>query len=216
MSRARAKVRQPRAARVAGTGVFAADCHRPGPAAGLVQDVGQRPIGLATSMRVLLLNATHEPLAVVTGRRALVLLLAGKAECVVERENGVRVHSPTVVLTVPAVLRLNRFVRVPYQPATAITRAGVLRRDRRACAYCGGRADTIDHVQPRSRGGAHSWENCVASCGRCNTRKADRLLSELNWSLPFVPGPPARAGGGRVWLTDDTDPAWDPWLAGAA
>ncbi len=178
-----------------------------------MKDVTQRPAGLGTSMRVLLLNATHEPLAVVTGRRALVLLLAGKAECVAERENGMRVHSPTVVLAVPAVLRLNRFVRVPYQPATAITRAGVLRRDRRACAYCGGRADTIDHVQPRSRGGAHSWENCVACCGRCNTRKADRLLSELNWTLAFVPGPPARAGGGRVWLTDDTDPAWDPWLA---
>jgi len=213
MSRARAKVRQPRAARAGGRGAFAADGRRSGPPPAVMKDVTQRPAGLGTSMRVLLLNATHEPLAVVTGRRALVLLLAGKAECVAERENGMRVHSPTVVLAVPAVLRLNRFVRVPYQPATAITRAGVLRRDRRACAYCGGRADTIDHVQPRSRGGAHSWENCVACCGRCNTRKADRLLSELNWTLAFVPGPPARAGSGRVWLTDDTDPAWDPWLA---
>lgn len=172
--------------------------------------------GSGVALRVLLLNATHEPLAVVTGRRALVLLLAGKAECVVERDGDSDVHSPTLVIAIPAVLRLNRYVRVPYQPATSITRAGILRRDRRICAYCGSKADTIDHVQPRSRGGSHSWENCVASCSRCNTRKADRLLTELGWSLPFVPAPPARAGGGRVWLTDDTDPAWSPWLVGAA
>lgn len=168
-----------------------------------------------TSLRVLLLNATHEPLAVVTGRRALVLVLSGKAECVVDR-GQLQVHSPTLMIAVPAVVRLNRFVRVPYQPATAITRSGVLRRDGRVCVYCGGKADTIDHVQPRSRGGAHTWENCVACCARCNTRKADRLLSELGWTLPFSPGPPRRAGSGRVWLTDDNDPAWDPWLAGAA
>jgi len=217
MSRARSKVRQPRAARAAVQSAVAADYAGNGKLSGHSTEPTFRhtigTVGSGTTVRVLLLNATHEPLAVVTGRRALVLLLAGKAECVVERENGVRMHSPTLVLTIPAVLRLNRYVRVPYQPATSITRAGILRRDRRACAYCGGRADTIDHVQPRSRGGAHSWENCVACCGRCNTRKADRLLSELGWSLRFTPGPPARAGGGRVWLTDDTDPAWDPWLA---
>jgi 5-methylcytosine-specific restriction endonuclease McrA len=174
----------------------------------------EEPRAAVTSLRVLLLNATHEPLAVVTGRRALILILAGKAECLVAREFGA--HSPTVVLAVPAVVRLHRFVRVPYQPATSVTRAGILRRDRKSCAYCGSRADTIDHVQPRSRGGAHSWENCVACCGRCNTRKADRLLTELGWSLPFVPGPPARTAAGRVWLVDDGDPAWEPWLAGAA
>lgn len=167
-------------------------------------------------LRVLLLNATHEPLAVVTGRRALVLLLAGKAECVIERSDGGALHSPTVVVEIPAVLRLNRFVRIPYQTAATITRAGVLRRDRRLCAYCGHRADTIDHVVPRSRGGAHSWDNCVACCSRCNSRKADRLLAEIGWTLPFTPGPPRRAGSGRVWITDDTDPAWSPWLEGVA
>jgi 5-methylcytosine-specific restriction endonuclease McrA len=163
-----------------------------------------------TTLRVLLLNATHEPLAVVTGRRALVLVLAGKAECVVERDRSA--HTPTVVLAMPAVVRLHRYVRVPYQPVTSITRSGVLRRDRRSCAYCGGKADTIDHVVPRSRGGAHSWENCVACCARCNTRKADRLLDEIGWALRFHPRPPVRTASGRVWLSDDADPAWEPWL----
>ena len=164
-------------------------------------------------MRVLLLNATHEPLAVVTGRRALVLVLAGKAECLVEREFGA--HSPTLVLAVPAVVRLHRFVRVPISPATSVTRAGILRRDRRACAYCGARADTIDHVLPRSRGGAQLGE-LRGVLRRCNTRKADRLLEELGWSLGFSPSPPARTAAGRVWLADEADPAWDPWLPDVA
>ena len=61
-------------------------------------------------------------------------------------------------------MRLSRYVRVPYRAAVPMTRAGVLRRDGRRCAYCGRRADTIDHVVPRSRGGGHTWENCVAAC----------------------------------------------------
>ncbi len=166
--------------------------------------------------RVLLLNATHEPLAVLNGRRAVVLMLAGKAECLVERAAGEKVRSPTFALSVPAVLRLNRFVRVPYAPTAAITRAGVLRRDRRKCAYCRGSGDTIDHVVPRSRGGSHSWENCVACCTKCNAKKADRLLSEIGWSLPFVPTSPRRIGSGRLWLCEDADPAWHPWLGSAA
>ncbi|WP_222618734.1 HNH endonuclease [Nakamurella sp. PAMC28650] len=166
--------------------------------------------------RVLLLNATHEPLAVLNGRRAVVLMLAGKAECLVERAAGEKVHSPTFCLSVPAVLRLNRFVRVPYAPTAAITRAGVLRRDRRRCAYCRSSGDTIDHVVPRSRGGSHSWENCVACCTKCNARKADRLLSELGWVLPFAPTSPKRIGSGRLWLSEEADPEWHPWLGSAA
>jgi len=68
---------------------------------------------------------------------------------------------------------------------------------------------------PKSRGGAHSWENCVAYCVRCNTRKADRLLPELGWSLAFVPAAPRRGVFGGLW-SEDTDPAWKPWLLGAA
>lgn len=166
--------------------------------------------------RVLLLNATHEPLAVLNGRRAVVLMLAGKAECLVERSAGDKVRSPNLVLSVPAVLRLNRFVRIPFAPIAAITRAGVLRRDRHQCAYCRGAGDTIDHVVPRSRGGSHSWENCVACCTKCNTKKADKLLVELGWALPFIPGSPKRIGSGRLWLCEEADPAWHPWLGSAA
>src|ERR671916_356470 len=143
-----------------------------------------RPMG----SRVLLLNATFEPLAVVTAKRAVVLMLTGKAECVQAALEGA-FHSESLTIAAPSVMRLSRYVRVPYRRPVPMTRAGVLRRDGRRCAYCPRHADTIDHVVPRSRGGTHSWENCVAACRTCNSRKADRLLEELGWSLGFTPKP---------------------------
>jgi 5-methylcytosine-specific restriction endonuclease McrA len=165
--------------------------------------------------RVLLLNATFEPLAVVTAKRAVLLMLSGKAELVQAALEGGAFRSENLTITAPSVMRLSRYVRVPYRPTVPMTRAGVLRRDSRVCAYCGKRADTIDHVVPRSRGGVHSWDNCVAACRGCNSRKADRLLAELGWSLRVKPGPPRRGQGGVLLLTVEPHPTWEPWLAAA-
>ncbi|MEJ8278299.1 HNH endonuclease [Pseudonocardia spirodelae] len=164
---------------------------------------------------MLLLNASFEPLAVVTSKRAICLLLSGKAECLQEALEGASFRSESLALPAPSVLRLSRYVRVPYRRAVPMTRAGVLRRDGRRCAYCARRADTIDHVVPRSRGGAHSWENCVAACRACNSRKADRLLEEIGWTLRVAPGPPARTGAGVLVLAVEPLPAWEPWLTAA-
>ncbi len=183
----------------------------PGEVPGIAPVPGVVPPG----SRVLLLNATFEPLAVVTAKRAVVLMLSGKAECV-EAAVGMAFHSASLTLPAPSVMRLSRYVRVPYRRAVPMTRSGVLRRDGRRCAYCAKRADTIDHVVPRSRGGTHSWENCVAACKSCNSRKADRLLEELGWSLGFTPKPPHRAAGGVLVLAVEPHPAWEPWLGAAA
>lgn len=183
----------------------------PGEAPGVAPGMGVIPTG----SRVLLLNATFEPLAVVTAKRAVVLMLTGKAECV-EAAAGVSFHSAHLTLPAPSVMRLSRYVRVPYRRAVPMTRSGVLRRDGRRCAYCAKRADTIDHVVPRSRGGTHTWENCVAACRACNSRKADRLLEELGWSLGFAPRPPHRAAGGVLVLAVEPHPTWEPWLGVAA
>ncbi|HEY4005462.1 MAG TPA: HNH endonuclease [Pseudonocardia sp.] len=164
--------------------------------------------------RVLLLNATFEPLAVVTARRAVLLMLSGKAELVQAALEGGAFHSESLTVTAPSVMRLSRYVRVPYRPTVPMTRAGVLRRDARTCAYCARRADTIDHVVPRSRGGPHSWDNCVAACRACNSLKAARLLSELGWTLRVPPAAPRRGQGG-VLLTVEPHPTWEPWLAAA-
>ena len=168
-----------------------------------------------TGSRVLLLNATFEPLAVVTVKRAVVLMLTGKAECVQAALAGA-FHSENLTVAAPSVMRLSRYVRVPYRRPVPMTRAGVLRRDGRRCAYCSRRADTIDHVVPRSRGGGHTWENCVAACRTCNARKADRLLDELGWTLAVRPRAPHRAPGGVMVLSVEPHPAWEPWLGTAA
>jgi 5-methylcytosine-specific restriction endonuclease McrA len=127
-------------------------------------------------------------------------MLTGKAECV-EAALEAAFHSECLTIPTPSVMRLSRYVRVPYRRPVPMTRAGVLRRDGRRCAYCTRRADTIDHIVPRSRGGTHSWENCVAACRLCNSRKADRLLDELGWSLrgkPIGPAPRPRRDHGAA------------------
>jgi len=96
-----------------------------------------------------------------------------------------------------------------------VTRRGVLRRDNHRCGYCGKAASTIDHVMPRSRGGADSWENLVACCLRCNNTKSDRTPQEMRWELRFAPRPPH----GTAWTvrgTERSDPRWEPYLALAA
>jgi 5-methylcytosine-specific restriction endonuclease McrA len=157
----------------------------------------------------LVLNATYEPLCVVTLRRAVVLVLAEKA-VVVECSDAV-MRSATASVPVPSVVRLSHYVRVPYRREVPMTRRAVLERDSHLCGYCGGRADTIDHVRPRSRGGAHVWTNVVAACARCNHRKGDRLLSELGWRLEVTPvQPPATVAVVMGWAR--REPSWQRYL----
>jgi len=164
-------------------------------------------VGLTTV--TLLLNATYEPLCVVSSRRAVVLILAAKAVAVHDTDQAL--HSATTVVAIPSVARLTRFVRVPYPAQVPLSRKGVFARDGGRCAYCGGSATSIDHVVPRSRGGPHTWDNVVAACRRCNHIKADRTLNELGWRLHSTPRTPA----GTTWRVlghRDPDPRWNPWL----
>jgi 5-methylcytosine-specific restriction endonuclease McrA len=157
----------------------------------------------------LVLNATYEPLCVVPLRRAVVLVLAEKA--VIVEAAGQVLHSERVTIPAPSVVRLSRYVRVPYRRSVPLTRRAVLERDGHQCAYCGTRADTIDHVRPRSRGGEHLWTNVVAACARCNHRKGDRLLAELGWQLPAPPvQPPVTVALVMGWAK--RDPSWQPYL----
>lgn len=175
--------------------------------------VGPSPTSPGTGKRrVLLLNATFEPLTALPLRRAIVLLVCGKAEVVHEDPAGSTLRSATMTVEVPSVIRLSRYVHVPYRAQVPLTRAGLMHRDRFRCAYCGGRAETIDHVVPRSRGGAHSWENCVACCAKCNHRKADKLLSELGWRLRTVPTQPRGPHWRLLAHAKEADPLWQRYL----
>ncbi|WP_174550540.1 HNH endonuclease [Nocardia vermiculata] len=166
--------------------------------------------------RVLLLNATYEPLTALPARRAIVLLVCDKADTVHDDPEGPVVHSAGTSIALPSVIRLRNYVRVPYRARVPMTRAALMHRDRYRCAYCGAKAETIDHVVPRSRGGAHSWENCVACCAPCNHRKADKLLSELGWALPQPLVSPKGPHWRLLSTTSDLDPVWLQYLGEGA
>jgi len=140
-------------------------------------------------MAVLVLNASYEPLHVVSVRHAIRMLVRQVA-VVEEAVEGNKFGQ----FPMPRVLRLLRYVTMTWRYSTAVpySRSGVLARDRHRCAYCGRRASTIDHVTPRSRGGATSWANTVACCFPCNQRKASRTPGEASMPLLFVPCQPTR------------------------
>jgi 5-methylcytosine-specific restriction endonuclease McrA len=157
----------------------------------------------------LVLNATYEPLGVVSSRRAVVLVLTGKAVAVESGDE--ELHSERVTLRVPQVVRLARFVRVPYRATVPLTRRAVFARDGGRCVYCRAPATSIDHVLPRSRGGTHVWENVVSCCRRCNHAKADRVITELGWRIPQTPAAPTGVAW-RVIGSGRMDPQWRPYL----
>ncbi|NUJ87285.1 HNH endonuclease [Plantibacter sp. MCCC 1A11337] len=165
-------------------------------------------------MRTLVLNAGYEPLAIVSFKRALVLVMHHKAT-VVEIDSSHPVVATSGSFDRPSVILLTRYVRIPNARRVPVTRRGVLRRDGHRCAYCGKAATTIDHVQPRSRGGVDSWENLVACCLRCNNVKGDRTPVEMNWSLRVSP----RTPHGSQWMVrgvERSEPDWEQYLAPAA
>ncbi len=165
-------------------------------------------------MRTLVLNAGYEPLAVVSFKRALVLVMNEKAS-IVASDGDNPVLGSSGIWDRPSVIILRRYVRVPYGKAVPVSRRGVLRRDGHHCAYCGSSATTIDHVLPRSRGGSDTWENLVACCLKCNNLKGDRTPQEMGWTLDIKP----RAPHGAHWLVRGVErslPAWEEFLVPAA
>ena len=148
------------------------------------------PNGSVLRTPVLVLNATYEPINVCAARRALVLMLKGVASA--EESSGEAVHSARQAVTVPSVIRLLEYRRIPRQ-TRALSRKNILVRDRYTCQYCrrvySAPDLTLDHVLARSRGGKSTWENLVACCRRCNNRKGDLRLEEVGMTLEHRPKP---------------------------
>jgi len=154
---------------------------------------------------VLVLNATYEPLSVVSTRRATCLVLADKAE-VIEADDEM-MRSPSLALPVPLVVRLRYMVRAPRRRVAVLSRRAVFARDDHRCQYCGGHADSIDHVIPRSRGGGHEWENLVAACRPCNLTKRDRTPEEAGMRLQR----PCSAPRSMAWVVTGSSRVPEVW-----
>jgi 5-methylcytosine-specific restriction endonuclease McrA len=163
--------------------------------------------------RVLVLNASYEPLNVCSLRRAHVLVWKGKAEILEAHEQPL--CSAHAVHPRPHVIRLVSYVRVPRAVTRRISRRVLFARDGWQCAYCGSATTrlTLDHVVPRSRGGASVWENVVASCAPCNHRKGDRLLEETSMTLRTRPRAPSPVLFIRL-ATEHIPDTWRTYLPG--
>jgi 5-methylcytosine-specific restriction endonuclease McrA len=141
---------------------------------------------------VLVLNATYEPLSIVSMRRAIVLLLKEKAEVLEAAEE--RIHAASLSLPCPLVIRLVYYVRVPRRMFVPLTRRALLLRDNYTCQYCGVAATsaelTMDHVVPKVQGGSTTWDNMVCACRACNSRKGGKTAAEAGMTLARPPSRP--------------------------
>lgn len=161
-------------------------------------------------MRTLVLNASNEPLSVVSARRALMLLLRERAVVVAQSERTW--HAELESFAVPSVVRLRRYVSVPYRRAVPLSRRAIFLRDEHRCQYCGRHAENIDHVVPKVQGGTHRWENVVASCRRCNSRKGGRTPAQAGLTLQRKPTAPGRFDWVHVAAGGRAEKAWQPFL----
>ena len=160
--------------------------------------------------KVLILNQDYSAIAVCTVQKAFLLVYLDKAEMVTKAE-GAFLNTVTVAYPVPSVIRLQRYVRVPYY-GIALSRHNVMRRDNFICQYCGSVKNlTLDHLTPRSRGGETDWLNLVTACSRCNARKGDRTPEEAGLKLLRKPVKPSLQSFLKLHL-DNSNHDWRTFL----
>lgn len=166
---------------------------------------------------ILLLNASYEPLAVLSLPHAVNLLLRDRVEAAVDEQ--VVVNATSRAIGMPEVVRLKHYVNVPHRHAPAWSRRGLFARDDYTCAYCGRKSGpggelnvkelTVDHIIPLSWGGKSSWLNTVCACRRCNMRKADRLPHEAGLTLRIEPKLPRT---NYLVISGNVPASWKVWL----
>jgi 5-methylcytosine-specific restriction endonuclease McrA len=139
----------------------------------------------------VLLNADYTFLNVVHWKRAVCLQAKGKVE-VIKNSAKIVKSSGGAEFKIPAVMRLIKLIRTIYRTGVAFCKKNVLIRDGFRCAYCGSQKFrlTIDHIIPKSKGGKSDFDNCVAACKPCNTKKGDRLPSQVSMYLKSRPHQP--------------------------
>lgn len=141
------------------------------------------------NVTVMVLNASSEPMHLVRLGRAMALVFGEKAD-IVTSVGYVRTGRHSFPL--PSVIRLRRYVHIPWRNAV-LTLRNLNIRDGGLCQWCrNNRGETVDHVVPKSRGGAHRWENVVLACRACNGKKGNKLPEELGWKLHFTPATPTK------------------------
>lgn len=165
--------------------------------------------------KVLLLNASEEVIAFIDWKKAVCLLFSGKARKPFNYEGEYEIRTTCGVFRLPFAIALVEYVRIPYKKAK-LTRENVFRRDKFCCQYCGiglnASNATLDHVLPVSRGGKDSWENLVASCKKCNTKKSNQTPREARMKLLNEPSLPSNSALVMTIINEETKEIWGRWL----
>jgi len=159
---------------------------------------------------VLVLNQDYQPISVCSVQRSVKLVFLEKAELLHDDPEKI-IRTVNNEYSYPSVIRLRRYIRLPYAKIV-LSRRNVMKRDNHTCQYCGVKSDlTLDHVLPRSRGGADSWENLVTACNHCNVKKGNRTPEEARMPLNIKPYRPVHITFFQNLLNGVQD-HWKPYL----
>ena len=165
------------------------------------------------NQRTLILNASYEPISVISYKRAVTLLISHKINTL--KNSNLIINSERKSIFIPKVAILNYYAKVPYVRKVALNRENIFIRDLNTCQYCGKNAESIDHIKPKSKGGKNEWSNVVACCKKCNLIKADKDLIDTSLTLKSNPVFP----GGNFWIKTivgkNPDPSWGEYLISA-
>jgi 5-methylcytosine-specific restriction endonuclease McrA len=137
---------------------------------------------------ILVLNSDYTPLNITTFKRAIVLVIKGKAEIL--KDDNIIIRSETTTYSKPLIIRLFNYISHKMKNLR-VNRHRLYKRDNNECAYCGSKKElTIDHIIPKSRGGKNTWNNLITCCLPCNLRKGDKTPEEAKMPLRFQPRTP--------------------------
>ena len=160
--------------------------------------------------KVLVLNQSYEPLMVINAKRAIVLIIKEKVKMLEKYSENIR--SAQNSFDLPSVIRLNFYVHLKYKDIV-LNRRNIIKRDDYRCQYCAKQATplTLDHIVPKNKGGKDSWENLVAACSKCNTRKGDTLLKHMDMKLLKKPRKPSKLFQLQTYVNKKQD-NWKQYL----
>jgi 5-methylcytosine-specific restriction endonuclease McrA len=159
------------------------------------------------SRKVLILNQDYSAMGICSAAKAFLLVYLDKAELVAS-SSIYNLRTVSSAYPMPTVIRLNRYVTIPYK-GIVMTRQNIFKRDGHRCVYCNTTEDlTLDHVHPKSRGGRTSWDNLVTACRRCNAKKGDYTLEDAGLKISHKPFKPSFV----MFLRDYSGSAEESWL----
>lgn len=162
------------------------------------------------TLKALVLNMDYTPITVCSVQRAFLLVYLRKAE-LIKANVGYSFHTVNETFSMPSVIKLNRYVNVPYK-GLVLTRENVFKRDEFTCQYCGTNKElTLDHLIPKAKGGKTSWNNLVTACKSCNSLKGNYSPEDAGLQLNFQPYRPSYIMYLKA-LSGNSYEEWGPYL----